>query len=77
MSQALLEIMEPQLLLREEKGLRKGLKEGLREGLREGLKKGIQGTVDVLRDLKHDDIEIRTIIKKKYNLSDEKMAEYL
>ena len=41
------------------------------------MKKGIQGTVDVLRDLKHDDIEIRTIIKKKYNLSDEKMAEYL
>ena len=69
MSQALLEIMEPQLLLREEKGLRKGLKEGLREG--------IQGTVDVLRDLKHDDIEIRTIIKKKYNLSDEETAEYL
>ena len=61
MSQALLEIMEPQLLLREEKGL----------------KKGIQGTVDVLRDLKHDDIEIRTIIKKKYNLSDEETAEYL
>ena len=65
MSQALLEIMEPQLLLREEKGLREGLKEG------------IQGTVDVLRDLKHDDIEIRTIIKKKYNLSDEETAEYL
>lgn len=61
MSQALMEIMEPQLLLREKAGLRKG----------------IQGTVDVLRDLRHGDMEIKSIIKKKYNLSDEEAAEYL
>lgn len=65
MSQALLEIMEPQLLLREE------------EGIKTGLKKGIQGTVDVLRDLKHGDIEIKAIIKGKYDLSEEEAAEYL
>lgn len=69
MSQALLEIMEPLILMREE--------ESLKEGLKEGLKKGIQGTVDVLRDLGHGDIEIQTIIKKKYNLSDGEAAEYL
>lgn len=39
MSQALMEIMEPQLLLRE------------KEGIQKGIQKGIQGTVDVLRDL--------------------------
>lgn len=61
MSQTLIEIMEPQLLLREKAGLRKG----------------IQGTVDVLRDLRHDDMEIKNIIKKKYNLSDDEAEEYL
>lgn len=61
MSQALMEIMEPQLLLRE----------------KEGLKKGIQGAVELLRDLQHGDVEIKSIIKKKYNLSDEEAAEYL
>lgn len=69
MSQALLEIMEPlikpQMLLMEE------------EAEKAGLKRGIQGTVDVLRDLKHGDIEIKTIIKKKFDLSDEEVAEYL
>lgn len=69
MSQALLEIMEPlikpQMLLMEE------------EAEKAGLKKGIQGTVDVLRDLKHGDIEIKSIIKKKFDLSDEEVAEYL
>ena len=61
MSQALIEIMEPQLLLREKAGLRKG----------------IQGTVDILRDLRHEDMEIKEIIKKKYNLSNDEAEEYL
>ena len=45
--------------------------------LKEGLKKGIQGTVEVLRDLGHEDGEIRRIIQKKYDLSDEETAEYV
>ena len=45
--------------------------------LKEGLKKGIQGTVEVLRDLGHEDVEIRQIIREKYDLSDEETAEYL
>ena len=45
--------------------------------LKEGIKKGIQGTVEVLRDLGHEDTEIRKIIQKKYDLSDEETAEYV
>ncbi|MDE6603241.1 MAG: hypothetical protein K2K90_14050 [Lachnospiraceae bacterium] len=45
--------------------------------IKEGLKKGIRGTVEVLRDLGHEDVEIRQIIQKKYDLSDEEMAEYV
>lgn len=53
------------------------LKRGLNEGLREGLKKGIQSTVAVLRDLGHEDVEIRQVIQKQYELSDEEVAEYV
>ena len=61
-SEALLEIMQP-------------LIEPLI--IKEGIKKGIQGTVEVLRDLGHEDIEIRQVIKEKYELSDEEVAEYV
>ena len=54
-----------------------GREEGIKEGREEGIKEGIQGTVDVLRDLKHGDIEIKSIIKNKYNLSDDEAEEYL
>ena len=54
-----------------------GREEGIKEGREEGIKEGIQGTVDVLRDLKHGDIEIKYIIKNKYNLSDDEAEEYL
>ena len=69
MTQTLLQIIEPQLLLRE--------KEWKQEGLKEGLKKGIQGTVDVLRSLKYEDGEIKPIIRKEYGLTDEEADEYL
>ena len=65
MCQALMEIMEPQLLLREE------------EGIRAGLKTGIRGAVDTLRDFGHGDFEIRTAIMEKYNLSEKEAEEYL
>ena len=60
MCQALMEIMEPQLLLRE----------------KEGLHKGIQGTVEVLRELGHPDSGIKEIIIKKYGLSAIEAEEY-
>lgn len=61
----------------EKRVLKRGLNEGLREGLKEGLKKGIQSTVEVLRDLGHEDVEIRQVIQKQYELSDEEVAEYV
>ena len=58
-------------------GIKEGIKEGKKEGILEGKKEGIQGTVDVLRDLGHGDIEIRQIIQKKYGFTDEEVAEYI
>lgn len=65
MCEALMEIMEPQLMQRE------------KAGHREGLKKGIQGTVDTLRKFGHDDSEIRLAIMNEYGLSVEDAEEYL
>ena len=61
MCQALMEIMEPQLLLREMKGR----------------KEGIQGTVDTLREFGHGDLEIKKAIMQRYGLSMEEAEEYL
>ena len=61
MCQALMEIMEPQLLLREMKGK----------------KEGIQGTVDTLREFGHGDMEIKNAIMQRYGLSKEEAEEYL
>lgn len=65
MCQALMEIMEPQLLLRDE------------EKIKEGLQKGIQGTIDVLRKFGHGDLEIKETIIEEYGLSEEEAEEYL
>lgn len=56
-----MEIMEPQLLLREKKG---------RE-------EGIQGTVDTLRVFGHGNSEIKHAIMQRYGLTMEKAEEYL
>ena len=45
--------------------------------MQEGMQKGIQGTVEVLRDLGHEDTEISQIIQRKYSLSEKEAAEYL
>lgn len=60
-----------------EEGRKKGLQESIQERLQEEIKKGIQGTVDVLHDLGHEEDEIRQIIQKKYDLSDDEAAEYI
>ena len=65
MCQALLEIMEPHLLLRE------------KEARKEGRKEGIQGTVDTLREFGHGDLEIKRAIMQRYQLSIEEAGEYL
>ncbi len=65
MCQALMEIMEPQLLLRE------------KEGIKEGIKKGIQGTVDTLKEFGHGEPEIKKAIMNRYALSEEEAEGYL
>ncbi len=64
MYEALMEIIEPKLRMRD------------KEKEEEGLKKGIQGTVDTLRDFGHKDAEIKPAIIKKYNLSPEEAERY-
>lgn len=70
MSEELLEIVkpiiEPQILLREQNALEKGMEKGI-----------IKGTVDTLRDFGRKDAEIKTIIMKKYSLSEKNADEYL
>ncbi len=68
MCQALMEIMEPQLLLRDE--------EKIKEGLQKGLQKGIQGAVEMLREFGYKDSEIKATIIKKYGLSIEEAERY-
>ena len=65
MCQALMEMMEPQLLLREQ------------EGLEKGLKKGIQVAVNILRDIGRQNEEIQKIIAAQYDISETEAAEYL
>ena len=60
MFDALMEVVEPQVRLREEKVR----------------KEGIQGTVDVLKELGHGESEIKTVIIKKYGLSADEAGEY-
>ncbi|MCM1124882.1 MAG: hypothetical protein NC429_00240 [Lachnospiraceae bacterium] len=61
MNAVLMEIMEPQLLLRE----------------KEARKEGIQGAVDMLRAFGHEDLEIKKAIMYRYGLSLEEAEEYL
>lgn len=68
MCHALMEIMEPQLLLRDE--------EKINEGLQKGLQKGIQGTIDALRKFGHGDSEIKETIIEEYGLSEREAARY-
>ncbi len=62
MCQALMEIMEPQLQLREKRGKEKGR---------------IEGTVDTLRELGYGEPEIKNVIMQRYGLSVKEAEEYL
>ena len=70
MCQALMEIMEPQLLLRENEGRKEGRREGRKEGR-------IEGTVETMRDFGHGDAEIRKVLMQKYALSEKETEMYL
>ena len=65
MCQALMEIMEPVIQLRDQ------------ENIEKGIKKGIQVTIDTLREFGHGDAEIKTAIMKKYEISAEEVEGYL
>ena len=73
MFEALMEIMEPQIQMRE----KKVWEEGRREGMEEGRKEGIQVIVGTLRELGQRDEYIRKVIMKKYGIPEEKAEEYL
>ncbi len=81
MYEALMELMEPQLTVRDqtklEEGLRQGRREGRREGRQEGLRKGIRGTVDALRKFGVKDEEIKMTIIENYGISEEDAKDYL
>ncbi|MCM1241833.1 MAG: hypothetical protein NC314_03265 [Roseburia sp.] len=62
--QALMEIMEPVIQLRDQ------------ENIKKGLKKGMQMTIDTLREFGHEDSEIKTAIMKKYDISAEEIDGY-
>ncbi len=66
MSGVLMELAEP--------WIQEGRQEGRQEGIREGI---IRGAVDVLKSLGHSDEEIKTVIMRKYDLSDEEAEKYL
>ena len=72
MFEALMEIVEPQIQLREKALAEKVWKEGREEGRREGIK----GTIDVLRGIGYGDTKIQELIIEKYNLSKEEIVEY-
>ena len=72
MYEALMEIMEPQLILRDKAKIQEGVQQGLQQGLRQGILK----TIDTLRDFGHEDSEIKAVIMKKYGLSAEDMNAY-
>lgn len=76
MFEALMEIVEPQIQLREKALAEKVWKEGREEGREEGRREGIKGTIDVLRGIGYGDTKIQELIIEKYNLSKEEIMEY-
>ena len=72
MCEALMEIMEPEIRLRE-----KALKEAaIQKGIQEGIQKGMQGSVHMLRKLGHQDNEIKALLLSEYDLSAEEAERY-
>ena len=64
MFEYLMEIVEPQVRLREENEYKKGVQQGIRT------------TIDSLRDFGHNDSDIKSTIMRRYPLSDKEADEY-
>ncbi|EOS24370.1 hypothetical protein C806_02412, partial [Lachnospiraceae bacterium 3-1] len=81
MYETLMELMEPQIQIREQKswdeGQKQGWEQGQKQGWEQGQKQGIQGTVEVLREFGHKDSEIKAALIKKYGLTEETAEKYL
>ncbi len=77
MYETLMELMEPQIQIREQKSWDEGQKQGWEQGQKQGWKQGIQGTVEVLREFGHKDSEIKAALIKKYGLTEETAEKYL
>lgn len=60
-----MELMEPQIQIREKKSWNEGQKEG------------IKGAVEALRGFGHVDSEIKTAVIKTYGLTEETAEQYL
>lgn len=73
MCQALLEIMEPEIMKIKEEVRQKTRQETRREIMRETILCAVEG----FRDLGADDDKIKEILKKKYGFSNEEAEEYL
>lgn len=84
MCEALMEIMEPEIRLKEkewkeaamQEGMQKGMQRGMQEGMQKGMQKGMQGSVRMLRNLGHPDEEIKAMLMKEYDLSAEEAELY-
>ena len=76
MCQALMEIMEPQLLLRDEEKINEGIQKGIQKGMQKGMQKGIRGAIDMLRKFGQGEEEIKGMIMEEYGLSAEEAEEY-
>lgn len=73
MCQALLEIMEPEIMKIKEEVREKTKQETRRETMRETILCAVEG----FRDLGANDDRIMEILKKNYDFSDEEAEEYL
>ena len=69
MFESLMEMMEPELQLREEK-IR-------RESMEKGVEKGIRGTVGALREFGIGEAEIKAALIKNYGFSEAEANKYL
>ena len=72
MCQALMEIMDPEIRLKE----KEWEEAGIRKGMQKGMQQGIRDAVDMFRTLGHEDNEIRLILMNKYNLSEKDCEKY-
>lgn len=65
MYEALLELMEPFIQQRDQENIKKGVRQGIRV------------SVDMLRELVHEEAEIKSLVMRKYKVPAEEVDGYL